>query len=113
MRANFLFLILSLFTLQKILAMNNYWMRRLNDQINFKDDLMTARLREMSIPELKDMIERVKALDLEKEIQIREREEERIKKEQEAKMRQTKIKTFVESRFGPSSFFKDFFANRM
>jgi DNA repair exonuclease SbcCD nuclease subunit len=98
---------------QKILALNNFWMRRLSDQINFKDDLMTARLREMSIPELKDLIERVKALELEKEMQSREREEERTKKEREEEMRQTKIKLVIESRFGPSSFFKDFFANRM
>ncbi len=112
MRANFLFLILSLFTLQKILALNNFWMRRLSDQINFKDDF-TARLREMSIPELKDLIERVKALELEKEMQSREREEERTKKEREEEMRQTKIKSVIESRFGPSSFFKDFFANRI
>ena len=37
----------------------------------------------------------------------------RMKEKREEEMRQTKIKSFVESRFGTSSFFKDFFANRI
>ena len=42
------------------------------------------------------------------------REEERMKKKREEEMRQTKIKSFFEKRFGTfGSFFKDFYTNRI
>jgi hypothetical protein len=118
MKANFPFIFFSLFMLQNVLAMNtdNYWTQRFNGKSMFKDDLKMI-LRAFSIDELVNMIQRVRALELEKKLeeekQKRVREEERMKKEQEAKMRQTKIKSFIESHFGSSSFLKDFNTNLM
>ncbi len=117
MKANFLFIFFSLFMLQNVLAINtNYWTQRFNDQNRFRDDLKTI-LRALSIDELVNMIDRVRALELEKKLeeekQKRLREEERMKKEQEEKRRQTKIKSFIESRFGSYSFLKDFATNLM
>jgi hypothetical protein len=117
MKANFIFLFCSLFMLHKILAFNHYWDIRLNDQIKFMDDVR-ARLRELSIGELQNMIQHVEAFELEKKLEKerenRLQEEERMKKKREEEMRQTKIKSFIERHFGTfGSFFKDFFANGM
>jgi hypothetical protein len=102
--------------LHEILALNYHWERRLNDQSVFINDIK-ARLRELNIHELQNMIERVKGFELEKKLDERrqnlEREEEKMKKKEEEEMRQTKYKAFIESRFGSSSFLKDFFANRI
>ena len=118
MKANFLFIFFSLFMLQKVLAMNtnNYWTQRFNGKSMFKEDLKVI-LRAFSIDELVNMIDRVRALELEKKLeeekQKRLREEERTRKEQEEKRRQTKIKSFIESHFSSSSFLKDFTTNIM
>ena len=117
MKANFLFILFSLFMLQNVLAMNtNYWTQRFNDKNRFRDDLKTI-LKAFSIHELVNMIDRVRALELEKKLeeekQKRLREEERRKKEREEEMRVAKIKSFIESHFGRSSFLKDFNTNLM
>jgi hypothetical protein len=121
MRAYLLNLFLPLFMLKKTLAMNyfmdtNYWMRRFHDHIILKNGLK-ARLRELSILELQNLIERVSAFELkkklEKERETRLREEERISKERDEEMIVAKIKLFIESRFGTSSFLKDFTTNLM
>jgi hypothetical protein len=116
MKANFLFLIFSIFMLQNIFALDNYWTQRFNDQSLFKYDIK-ARLRKLSIHELRNMIERVNAFELrrklEKERQNRAREEKRIKQEREGMERLTKIKPIIDSHFGSSKFLIDFFKNIM
>ena len=117
MKANFLFLFCSVFIFHQILAFNHYWDIRSNDQIKFMDDVR-ARLRELSIGELQNLIQHVEAFELEKKLeeqrQNRLQEEERMKKKREYEMRQTEIKSFIESHFGTfGSFFKNFFANRI
>jgi superoxide dismutase len=116
MNTNFLFLIFSLFMLHEILALNHDWDRHLNDQIMFINDIK-ARLRELSIPELHNMIKRVEAFELVKNLLEKRqnllREEEKMKKKEEEEMRQTKYKAFIESHFGSSSYLHDFFANRI
>ncbi len=113
MKANFLLLIFVLFTLHDTLALNHDWDSRLNDQIVFMDDIR-ARLRELSIDELQKMIERVKALELEKKLEeqrhSRLREEEKMKKQLEEARRQVQMKSFIERRFGTfGGFLKEFF----
>ena len=118
MKTNFLFLLFSLFMLQQhAWALSRHWDRRLSGQTSsFKDDL-NVRLRAMSIDELEKMIERVKAFELEKQLEAERRErvrkEENMKREREEKRRKLIFQALMESRFGASSFFKDFFAYRM
>ncbi len=67
MRAYLLYLFFSLFILKNISAINNF-MKTNNDQIILKNGLK-ARLRELSIHELQNLIERVSAFELKKKLE--------------------------------------------
>ena len=78
---------------------------------------LAVNLRDLSIDQLRIMLEKVNAYELyrkQEEERVRQEREKKKKKQQEEETRQImRIQSLIKERFSSISVFKDFFVNRM
>jgi hypothetical protein len=113
MRINYFFCTLVIFLnfSNKITAVRQKW-NTYNQEVS-----QAVNLRDLSLDQLKIMIEKVNAYEVyrkKEEERLRQELEKKKKKQEEEETRQKmRIQSFIKERFSSISVFKDFFVNRM
>jgi hypothetical protein len=111
-------LILALFVFSRIstFGMSPVWHDRLKHKLQINKKIRD-QLRNLSINELKILIERVKVFELKQRQEMarinRERDEKKRKMHEKEMQKQRKMLSYFEAHFGSSNVLKDFFSDRM